>query len=349
MNYLYGNKENLEKKICINDKDIKNELYSMNDINNIKEKDNNSPKVENNCVDSTKEKNNINKEKQINKISYEKLVEIVFSMNQELNETKANLAETNVKLTNTKTELTNTNKELANTKTELTNTNKELANTKTELNIKIDKLLVIQKLMCYQISMLQSRDISKSIYHYFAEHLGVKYKNEEKPFNDLINSINSLNNNDNKIYSNEQKLKLRKFLKTLFFINKVHNRILHNNLSSAEIEIINKMKYEDDELLPLISIFGYDQLFETLGFYIENNAKINQIQEAMKYIYNYDYINDSGLYSVKDEIGEAIIQENNNIKIILTKQEINDVKNIFSEIKDFETFCNIKTWDKSIV
>ena len=76
------------------------------------------------------------------------------------------------------------------------------------------------------------------------------------------------------MYSNVQKLKLKKFLKTLFFINKVHNKILHNNLSSDEIDTLNKMKYEDGELLPLIPILGYDQLFETLGFYIENNTKI---------------------------------------------------------------------------
>ena len=71
--------------------------------------------------------------------------------------------------------LSETNTELSNRKKELSNTKTELSNTKTELTAKIDKLLVNQKLMYHQISMIQSRDISKSIYHFFADYLGVKY------------------------------------------------------------------------------------------------------------------------------------------------------------------------------
>ena len=58
-------------------------------------------------------------------------------------------------------------KELKETKDDLSATKTELSNTKTELTAKIDKLLVNQKLMYHQISMIQSRDISKSIYHFF--------------------------------------------------------------------------------------------------------------------------------------------------------------------------------------
>ena len=315
-NILKDEDKNMDKKI--NDKDF--DFNSKYDNNNIKDIDSNSKKVEVNFGESKKD--NKSEEKQIDKISYENLVEIVFSMRKELKETKDDLSATKT----------------------------ELSNTKTELTAKIDKLLVNQKLMYHQISMIQSRDISKSIYHFFADYLGVKYEKadkEEKPFYDLIKVIDFLNKNDNTMYSNVQKLKLKKFLKTLFFINKVHNKILHNNLSSDEIDTLNKMKYEDGELLPLIPILGYDQLFETLGFYIENNTKINQIQEVMKYIYNNDYKDDKELYSVKDETGEAIRLEGDKIKLILTKEEINDVKNIFSQIKDFKTLCSIKTWDKS--
>ena len=331
-NILKDEDKNMDKKIGINDKDF--DFNSKYDNNNIKDID--SKKVEVNFGESKKDKDNKSEEKQIDKISYENLVEIVFSMRKELKETKDDLSETNTKLTNKIIELDNTKTELSNTKTELT--------------AKIDKLLVNQKLMYHQISMIQSRDISKSIYHFFADYLGVKYEKankEEKPFYDLIKVIDFLNKNDNTMYSNVQKLKLKKFLKTLFFINKVHNKILHNNLSSDEIDTLNKMKYEDGELLPLIPILGYDQLFETLGFYIENNTKINQIQVAMKYIYNKHYKDDAELYSVKDETGEAIRLEGDKIKLILTKEEINDVKNIFSQIKDFKTLCSIKTWDKS--
>ena len=126
---------------------------------------------------NSKSENSINEEKQIDKISYENFVEIVFSKKRQLTE-------------------------LVNIKTEIVNTKTELANIKKKLNAKIDKLLVNQKLMYHQISMIQSRDISKSVYHFFAQHLGIKYenkKNEEKPFYYLIRVINFLSNNDNKI------------------------------------------------------------------------------------------------------------------------------------------------------
>ena len=70
-------------------------------------------------------------------------------------------------------------------------------------------------------------------------------------------------------YSEEQRKILRKFFKTLFFVNKVNNRILHNNISS-NIQNAIKQKKKDD-LLSLILQLGYDQIFKTIGNSIENN------------------------------------------------------------------------------
>ena len=70
-------------------------------------------------------------------------------------------------------------------------------------------------------------------------------------------------------YSEEQRKILRKFFKTLFFVNKVNNRILHNNLSSNVQNTIKQKK--KDDLLSLILQLGYDQRFKTIGNSIENN------------------------------------------------------------------------------
>ena len=84
-----------------------------------------------------------------------------------------------------------------------------------------------QRLLYYQLSMYQSRDISKSIYYYFCQHLG--NENSSKAFFDLQRVMTDLLYGFNISYNEEQRKKLRKFLKTLFFVNKVNNRILHNN------------------------------------------------------------------------------------------------------------------------
>ena len=70
-------------------------------------------------------------------------------------------------------------------------------------------------------------------------------------------------------YSEKQRKILRKFLKTLFFVNKVNDRILHNNISSNAQNTIKQKK--KDDLLSLILQLGYDQIFKTIGNSIENN------------------------------------------------------------------------------
>ena len=262
---------------------------------------------ESNVIDKSNKKND---EEEFNKnnISYEKLVQMVFELKQDNIDTK-----------------------------------KELEKTKEELLAKIKKLEDNQKLMYYLISMYHSRDMSKSIYFYFAKHLNIK--NHEKPFFDLKEIMEYLAKNGGKTtYSENEKEKFRKFFKSLFFVNNVNNKVMHNNISSKLQKEINEFKNEDD-LLSLIPTMSYNQLFDTLGFYVENNTKNPQIQKAMQYVYEREYINDPGLGKIKDLGNEAIIKQDDGfIKMLITKEEISDVKLMFSKIMDFEKDCEMKTW-----
>ena len=268
------------------------------------------------------------------KLDHDQLVKIVLSIQKELDNTKTELDNTKAKLDNTKTELDNTKAKLDNTKT-------ELDNTKDELSTRINKLENNQKLMYYQTLMYQTRDIAKSIYYFFSKHL--KISHESKPFFDLKNIMEYLNKNEGN-YSEEDKKILRKFFKSLFFTNKVNNKILHRNLSTRVQEAINEVANKDD-LLPLIPVSCYAQLFDSLSFYIENNMKDHQVQEVMKYVYINDYISDDELGKIKDDKEEAIRLENGYVKMLITKEEINNVKEIFSKIDGFALDCDLKTWD----
>ena len=152
-------------------------------------------------------------------------------------------------------------------------------------------------------------------------------------------------------YSKKQRKILRKFFKTLFFVNKVNNRILHNNISS-NIQNAIKQKKKDD-LLSLIPPLGYDQIFETLGNFIENNSKNPQLQEVMKFVYDTDYSNDDKLENIRDGVGEnaeAIVRDETSVRMLISTNQINEVKTIFSTIKinhiDFSKLCDIKTLDE---
>ena len=160
--------------------------------------------------------------------------------------------------------------------------------------------------------MYQSRDISKSIYFYFCQHLG--NENSDKPFFDLQKVMTDLLYGFKISYSEEQRKILRKFFKTLFFVNKVNNRILHNNISSNAQNAIKQKK--KDNLLSLIPPLGYDQIFETLGNFIENNSKNPQLQEAMKFVYDTDYSKDDKLENIRDGVGEnaeAIVRDETSV------------------------------------
>ena len=271
------NLNNIKNETII-DNTTENEIINDNDITikskGISKNNNDNKNIKNgesNVIDKSNKKND---EEEFNKnnISYEKLVQMVFELKQDNIDTK-----------------------------------KEVEKTKEELLAKIKKLEDNQKLMYYLISMYHSRDMSKSIYFYFAKHLNIK--NHEKPFFDLKEIMEYLAKNGGKTtYSENEKEKFRKFFKSLFFVNNVNNKVMHNNISSKLQKEINEFKNEDD-LLSLIPTMSYNQLFDTLGFYVENNTKNPQIQKAMQYVYEREYINDPGLGEIKDLGNEAIINK----------------------------------------
>ena len=339
------NRENkLEAKVNIkNNDDIKEETQI------IKEEAKGEENAEKNYEEEFLKKGNI---------SHEQLIKIILENKAELNKIKENfnkkneeldkkLNQTNEELNNTKEnlnkkneeldkKLNQTNEELNNTKEELSKLKTEIANTKKLLLGKIENLEKSQKLMYYQISMYHSRDISKNIYFYFAKHL--KIKNHEKPFFDLLEIMENLKKDGNtKDYSDEDKKNLRKFFKSLFFLNKVKNRMMHNNLTTQlQNEIKENKTNEDNDLLALLPPNSFDQLFKYLSFYIENNTKDQQLQKVMKLVYENEYINDEKLKGIKDTDEEVIKKEKDgSIKIQMSMEEINKVKSIFLNIKDF--------------
>ena len=133
------------------------------------------------------------------------------------------------------------------------------------------------------------------------------------------------------------------------FINKANNRILHNNLSSAVKEAIEKKK--ENDLLSLLPPNNYAQLFETLKNYLDLNLKNEQFQEALRYVYENAYIHDDKIEIIRKNDSEAIKKENDSIKFLITKDEIDEAKKLFDVIKigkeTFEQVCNAKTYESS--
>ena len=213
--------------------------------------------------------------------------------------------------------------------------------------LRIKNLEENQKLLFYQLSMYQARDISKNIYYYFCKYL--KNSNGEKPFSDLLTIMDYFNKGGDEKYTPEQQKILRKFFRVIFFINKANNRILHNNLSSAVKEAIEKKK--ENDLLSLLPPNNYAQLFETLKNYLDLNLKNEQFQEALRYVYENAYIHDDKIEIIRENDSEAIKKEDDSIKFLITKDEIDEAKKLFDVIKigkeTFEQVCNAKTYESS--
>lgn len=321
----------------------------INDSHSVKERTGQNNLDENNIMempDMSKKNDDIkNVENLIDSESKKEIDEkVVNETNKTQHENKEiNLAELAKIVTSLQKELDKTKTKLVNTELELNKTKAKLDNTELELSTRINNLENNQTLMFYQISMYQSRDISKSIYFFFTQYLNIK--NEPKPFFDLKNIMQYLKGDDVTKFSQKEKKILSKFFKSLFFVNKVNNKILHRNMDSITQKAINDMKNND--LLSLIPLSNYNQLFDSLAFYVENNIKNNQVQEVMKYVYNSEYINDNGLGKIKDEEKEAIEMDENEkcVRMLITKDEINSAKELFSKINGFAHDCDIKTWD----
>ena len=277
-------------------------------------------------------------------LSNVELTRIVLTLRKELTDTKEKF----------QNELTDTKEKLQNELKEKTEKSKnELKDTKEKLNKKIDRLEKNQLLMYHQMQMyISSRDIGKSINYFYYDYLfhdaKIVVTNE---FEKLQNIIKYLNNEDYSLLSQTLKTKLRKYFRFHFFANRVTNKILHRNFKDDSKKILEE-KRKNNDLIGLIPGFDYEECFDSLAYFIENNVKNPQLNKAMEIVYKKDYKDDQGLKEIKDNDGEVIHEIENRIEILMSKKDIEEIRNYFKTVPLKETttsfveLCNNKNWDR---
>ena len=228
-----------------------------------------------------------------------------------------------------------------------------------ELTKRIEKLETNQILLYNQICLFQtSRDIYKSIYFHFYDYLNIKFMAptnfdklkiiirylEEKD----VTKIQKWKSDTTPDISDDLKQKLSKYFKLHFFINTVTNKLIHRNFDEEQKKLLKSNN--NNGLLSLIPGFDFDNCFDTIGYFIENSVKDEQVQTAMKFVYDSKYINDIGLELLKDTNKEVIKKDQNGISFLITKKDIEEVRNYFKNIKinnePFTKICNDTLWDK---
>ena len=90
-------------------------------------------------------------------------------------------------------------------------------------------------------------------------------------------------NNGSKSIDENLKKKITNYFRFHYFIYLTTNKIIHRNFTESQKEILEEQK--DNDLLPLLPNFDFDQCFNSLEYFIDNNAKNEQIKKAMKYVY----------------------------------------------------------------
>ena len=114
-------------------------------------------------------------------------------------------------------------------------------------------------------------------------------------------------NNGSKSIDENLKKKITNYFRFHYFIYLTTNKIIHRNFTESQKEILEEQK--DNDLLPLLPNFDFDQCFNSLEYFIDNNAKNEQIKKAMKYVYENIYFNDNNLEKIKDENHEIMKME----------------------------------------
>ena len=229
------------------------------------------------------------------------------------------------------------------------------------LSERVKKLEVNQSMFYHQISLYQnSRDIYKSISYYFYDFLNLKQVQttnfgKTKAIIQYLENTDKekekeMINNGSKSIDENLKKKITNYFRFHYFIYLTTNKIIHRNFTESQKEILEEQK--DNDLLPLLPNFDFDQCFNSLEYFIDNNAKNEQIKKAMKYVYENIYVNDNNLEKIKDENHEIIEKNENGVYIRIKKEDIREVRNYFKSIKmenedDFIDLCNNKTWDLS--
>lgn len=216
-------------------------------------------------------------------------------------------------------------------------------------------------MLYHQISLYQnSRDMYKSISYYFYEYLNLKQVQTTK-FGKTKAIIEYLENKDEekvkemintgtKSIDENLKKKLTNYFRFHYFVTLATNKIIHRNFSELEKNILEQQN--NDGMLSLLPNFDFKQTFDSLEYFIENNAKNNKINTAMKYVYENIYEKDNNLGTIKDDNHEIIDKNENGIYFKITKDDISNVRNYFESIKmenndNFIDLCNKKTWDQA--
>ena len=241
---------------------------------------------------------------------------------------------------------------------------REISALKTEnetLSERVQKLEVNQLMLYHQISLYQnSRDMYKSISYYFYEFLNIKQvqttkfgktksiieylenKDEEK--------VKEMINNGSKSIEENLKKKITNYFRFHYFVYLTANKIIHRNFTEYQKKILEEQN--NDGILSLLPNFDFKQTFDSLEYFIENNAKNKKIKTAMKYVYENIYEKDNDLGAIKDDNHEIIDKNEDGIYFKIKKDDISYVRNYFQNIKmenndDFIDLCNKKTWDQA--
>ena len=353
------NKEIIEKE-TEDSSDDKNKSINQNTISN-----NNSINNENEIIncnnDSDKNKNLSNDIATENKLDAPSLDLAIKSEKNNLIDLCKNIASQNPEINQLINILSSKFTSLEN---KITQNNEEISALKTKnetLSERVQKLEVNQLMLYHQISLYQnSRDMYKSISYYFYDFLNLKQV-QTNNFGKTKAIIQYLENTDKEkekeminngsiSIDENMKKKITNYFRFHYFVNLTTNKIIHRNFTESQKQILEEQK--DNDLLPLLPNFDFEQCFNSLEYFIDNNAKNEQIKKAMKYVYENIYVNDNNLEKIKDENHEIIENNENGIYIKIKKEDIIEVRNYFKSIKmekedDFIDLCNNKIWDLS--
>lgn len=353
------NKEIIEKE-TEDSSDDKNKSINQNTISN-----NNSINNENEIIncnnDSDKNKNLSNDIATENKLDAPSLDLAIKSEKNNLIDLCKNIASQNPEINQLINILSSKFTSLEN---KITQNNEEISALKTKnetLSERVQKLEVNQLMLYHQISLYQnSRDMYKSISYYFYDFLNLKQVQttnfgKTKAIIQYLENTDKekekeMINNGSKSIDENMKKKISNYFRFHYFVNLTTNKIIHRNFTESQKKILEEQK--DNDLLPLLPNFDFDQCFNSLEYFIDNNAKNEQIKKAMKYVYENIYVNDNNLEKIKDENHEIIENNENGVYIKIKKEDIIEVRNYFKSIKmenedDFIDLCNKKTWDQA--
>ena len=313
-----------------------------------------------NKEDISKHKEKLSKyEEEISKNEQE-----ILKNKEEIVKNKEEISKHKEEILKNKEEISKYKEKLSKYEEEISKNEQEISTLKTEnktLSERVQKLEVNQLMLYHQISLYQnSRDMYKSISYYFYDFLNLKQVqttkfDKTKAIIEYLENkdkekVNNMINNGSKSIDENIKKKLTNYFRFHYFVYLSANKIIHRNFKELQQKILKEQK--DDGMLSLLPNFDFNQCFDSLEFFIENNAKNNKINTAMKFVYENIYKKDQNLGAIKDDKHEVIDINENGIYFKIKKDDISVVKNYFQNIKmenndNFVDLCNKKTWDQA--